>query len=84
MLLTYSELLSIDVRLFLAFAGAVMTALVLGIAFHEFSHAFTANMLGDPTAKLQGRVTLNPAAHLDPTGTAFLAARRFGWASRPP
>lgn len=84
MLLTYSELLGIDVRLFLAFAGAVVTALVMGISFHEFSHAFTANMLGDPTAKLQGRVTLNPAAHLDPTGTAFLLLGGFGWGKPTP
>jgi len=84
MLLTYSQLLGIDVRLFLAFAGAVVTALVMGISFHEFSHAFTANMLGDPTAKLQGRVTLNPAAHLDPTGTAFLLLGGFGWGKPTP
>jgi Zn-dependent protease len=84
LILTYSELLSIDVRLFLAFAGAVCTALVVGIAFHEFSHAFTANLLGDPTAKLQGRVTLNPLAHLDPTGTAFLLLGGFGWGKPTP
>ena len=84
MLLTYSELLGIDVRLFLVFAGSVATALVLGIAFHEFSHAFTAYLLGDPTAKLQGRVTLNPVAHLDPTGTAFLLLGGFGWGKPTP
>jgi len=84
LILTYSELLSIDIRLFLAFAGAVCTALVVGIAFHEFSHAFTANLLGDPTAKLQGRVTLNPLAHLDPTGTAFLLLGGFGWGKPTP
>ena len=84
MILTYSELLGIDFRLFLAFAGAVCTALVVGIAFHEFSHAFTANLLGDPTAKLQGRVTLNPVAHLDPTGTAFLLLGGFGWGKPTP
>jgi len=84
LLLTYSELLGIDVRLFLVFAGSVATALVLGIAFHEFSHAFTAYMLGDPTAKLQGRVTLNPICHLDPTGTAFLLLGGFGWGKPTP
>jgi Zn-dependent protease len=41
-------------------------------------------MLGDPTAKLQGRVTLNPAAHLDPTGTAFLLLGGFGWGRPTP
>jgi Zn-dependent protease len=61
-----------------------MVALVLGIAFHEFSHAWTAYVLGDPTAKLQGRVTLNPVAHLDPTGTAFLLLGGFGWGKPTP
>jgi Zn-dependent protease len=84
LLLTYSELIGIDVRLFLAFAGAVVTALVVGIAFHEFAHAITAYLLGDPTAKLQGRVTLNPIAHLDPTGTAFLLLGGFGWGKPTP
>jgi Zn-dependent protease len=84
LILTYSELLSIDFRLFLAFAGAVCMALVVGIAFHEFSHAFTAYLLGDPTAKQQGRVTLNPVAHLDPTGTAFLLLGGFGWGKPTP
>jgi Zn-dependent protease len=84
LLLTYSDLLGIDFRLFLTFAGSVMVALVLGIAFHEFSHAWTAYVLGDPTAKLQGRVTLNPVAHLDPTGTAFLLIGGFGWGKPTP
>lgn len=43
-------------------------ALLLGITFHEFAHAWTANQLGDPTPRMNGRVTLNPLAHFDPIG----------------
>lgn len=54
-------------------------ALLLAITFHEFAHAFVADKLGDPTPRIQGRVTLNPLAHLDPVGTLFILMTRFGW-----
>ncbi len=54
-------------------------ALVSAITVHEFAHAWTANRLGDPTPKIQGRLTLNPLAHLDPLGTLMLLVVRFGW-----
>jgi len=54
-------------------------ALLLAITIHEFAHAFTATQLGDPTPRLQGRLTLNPLAHLDPLGTLMLLLIRFGW-----
>ena len=54
-------------------------ALVVAISVHEFSHAFVADRLGDPTPSLQGRLTLNPLAHLDPIGTILLLFFRFGW-----
>ena len=44
-------------------------ALLTALPFHEFAHAWTANRLGDPTARWQGRMTLNPLKHLDPVGT---------------
>lgn len=53
--------------------------LILAITIHEFAHAFTADRLGDPTPRLQGRLTLNPLAHLDPLGTLMLLLTRFGW-----
>ena len=84
MLLTYSELLGESLFLFLAFFGAVVTALVAGIACHEFSHALVADRLGDGTARLRGRVTLNPARHLDRTGTVFLLLGGFGWGKPVP
>ncbi|HWO73907.1 MAG TPA: site-2 protease family protein [Dehalococcoidia bacterium] len=84
MLLTYSELLQEGALLFLTFAGSVVTALIVGIAFHEFSHAFTADRLGDRTARLMGRVSLNPIRHLDPAGTLFLVIGGFGWGKPVP
>ncbi len=54
-------------------------AIVYGITVHEFSHAFAAVSLGDPTPERQGRVTLNPMAHIDITGMLFLVIVGFGW-----
>lgn len=58
--------------------------LIAGITIHEASHAYVAYRLGDPTAKLQGRLTLNPAAHLDPLGTAAILFLGFGWGKPTP
>lgn len=55
-------------------------AILLAIAFHELGHAYVAYKLGDPTPKYQGRLTLNPFAHLDPLGTIMLLLFRIGWA----
>jgi len=54
-------------------------ALVIAITVHEFSHALTATILGDPTPKSQGRLSLNPLSHLDPLGTLTLFIAGFGW-----
>lgn len=53
---------------------------VIGFAFHEFAHAWVATWFGDDTPRAQGRVTLNPMAHLDPLGTILLLLGAFGWA----
>lgn len=53
--------------------------LIVAITIHEFAHAWVADRLGDPTPRYQGRVTLNPLAHLDPLGTVALLLTRFGW-----
>lgn len=58
---------------------AVAVALVVGITFHEFSHAFTAEQLGDHRVRALGRVSLNPARHIDPLGAVFFALVGFGW-----
>lgn len=56
--------------------------IVLATAFsvHEFAHAWTANYFGDDTPRQDGRLTLNPAAHLDPLGSLMLIVAGFGWA----
>ena len=59
-------------------------ALVTALTFHEFSHALVATVSGDPTAKRLGRLSLNPMAHLDPTGTAMILLAGFGWAKPVP
>lgn len=53
--------------------------LIVAITIHEFAHALLADRLGDPTPRAQGRLTLNPLAHLDPVGTLMLLLFRFGW-----
>jgi len=75
----YADLLGKDPLAALVFFGAVATALIAGISFHEFSHAYVADRLGDSLPRSRGRVTLNPLAHLDPAGTAMLFIVGFGW-----
>ena len=79
MLLIHSELLDSDLALYLVLLGATLFALVMGIGFHEACHAYTANALGDRLPRSQGRVTLNPLAHLDPLGTILMLVVGFGW-----
>lgn len=54
-------------------------ALIIAITIHEFSHAWVADRLGDPTPRSQGRVSLNPLNHLDPLGTIMMFLVHFGW-----
>ncbi len=54
--------------------------LVIAFTVHEFSHAFVADRLGDTTPRSQGRLTLNPAVHLDLMGSIMLLLAGFGWA----
>ncbi len=58
---------------------ALALGLVVAITVHEAAHAFVADRLGDPTPRLQGRLTLNPLSHLDPIGTLMIVVARFGW-----
>jgi Zn-dependent protease len=57
----------------------LIPGLVIGISAHEFAHAKAADMLGDPTPRMQGRVTLNPLRHFDPIGLIALLLIGFGW-----
>ena len=64
--------------------AAFAVALIVGITVHEFSHAWSANQLGDYTARSQGRLTLNPVRHLDPLGTILIFVAGFGWGKPTP
>jgi len=57
----------------------LLPAILIGLSFHEFAHAFAADRLGDKTPRLQGRVTINPIAHVDPFGILALFFIGFGW-----
>ena len=61
--------------------GLLLSApgVLIAITFHEFAHGYAAYKLGDDTAKRQGRLSLNPFAHLDPIGTLMLLVAGFGW-----
>ena len=61
----------------------IMT-LVFSLSFHEFAHAYMAYKLGDNTSAYQGRLTLNPLAHLDPIGSLMLLFVGFGYAKPVP
>jgi Zn-dependent protease len=85
----------LDLQVILPAAIVVAIMLLVGLPVHEFSHALAAYRLGDGTAKLFGRLTLNPIAHFDPVGGTLLAltfigsaaaggALGFGWAKPTP
>src|SRR6188472_4399053 len=57
----------------------LLVALVVGITFHDFMHAFVADQLGDHRPRAMNRVSLNPADHIDPIGAIFFLIAGFGW-----
>ena len=63
--------------------GSVIPALIC-ITLHELSHGYVAYLLGDPTAKRMGRLTLNPIKHIDIVGLIMMAVFKFGWAKPVP
>ncbi|MBW1974973.1 MAG: site-2 protease family protein [Deltaproteobacteria bacterium] len=73
-------------------AGIYFLPLLIGVILHEIAHGWAAERLGDPTARLAGRISLNPLVHIDPFGTIFLplflflmnAPFLFGWAKPVP
>lgn len=58
--------------------------LIIAFSVHEFSHAFVADRFGDSTPRMNGRLTLNPASHIDPFGAIMLILAGFGWAKPVP
>ncbi len=73
----FSVMTVIEVAIFFA-------SLLIALTVHEFSHALAADKLGDPTAKMMGRLSLNPRAHLDPIGTLMILFTGFGWGKPVP
>jgi len=63
---------------------SLIIALAVCITVHEAAHAWTAYQLGDPTAKMEGRVSLNPMRHLDILGTIMIFIAHFGWGKPVP
>jgi Zn-dependent protease len=59
-------------------------ALLVAVTVHELAHGLVADRLGDPTARLQGRLTLNPLPHIDPLGALAFVLAGFGWAKPVP
>ncbi|PIS20693.1 site-2 protease family protein [candidate division WWE3 bacterium CG08_land_8_20_14_0_20_43_13] len=68
----------------LLFILIYLMVVVVSLTVHEWAHAWVALKRGDPTAKLDGRLTLNPLAHLDPLGTVSLLIFGFGWGKPVP
>jgi len=64
--------------------SAIIIGILIGVTVHEYAHALIAHKNGDPTAKYEGRLSLNPLAHLDPTGTIMLLLVGFGWGKPVP
>ena len=67
-----------------AYAVALLLGLVVGVVVHEAAHAYSAYLLGDDTAYRAGRVTLNPASHLDLLGSMMFLMAGFGWGRPTP
>ncbi|HHW44713.1 MAG TPA: site-2 protease family protein, partial [Desulfotomaculum sp.] len=64
--------------------GIMLPGIILGLTLHELAHGWTADRLGDHTARYQGRLTLNPLAHVDIIGLILLFVAGFGWAKPVP
>lgn len=62
----------------------LLPAIIIGLTFHELAHGYVAYRLGDSTAAQQGRLTINPIAHIDPIGFIALFLVGFGWAKPVP
>jgi Zn-dependent protease len=60
--------------------AATIVIVVVSLTVHEFAHSLTAMILGDPTSRQEGRLSLNPLRHIDPVGFILLVVAGFGWA----
>lgn len=66
------------------FHPTYIIAILVAIAVHEWAHAYAAHLLGDDTARLEGRMTVNPLSHIDPLGALLFVTVGFGWAKPVP
>ena len=80
----YIQLLKSDPVNFLIYMAFMIVVILLSLILHECAHGWMALRCGDPTAKMLGRLSLNPARHLDPIGTIFMFLFGFGWARPVP
>ena len=81
---TYIAQLQADPVNFLITMAYTWGVILFSLILHECAHGYMAYKCGDPTAKMLGRLSLNPARHLDPIGTLFMFAFGFGWAKPVP
>ena len=84
MILQYISIIGSAPQAFAILMAAFVFAMLEGLIFHEFCHAFVADRLGDNTPRRMGRLTLNPKAHYDPIGTSLIFFVGFGWAKPVP
>ena len=80
----YIEMLRTDPLGFVIYLAYYLVVILLSLILHECGHAYVAYRCGDPTAKMLGRLTLNPAKHLDPIGTISMVLFGIGWARPVP
>ena len=74
-----------DINSIIQLISVLAIPMLVAITFHEVAHGFVADKLGDHTARLAGRLTLNPISHLDLVGTlVFIMTRMIGWAKPVP
>ncbi len=81
---TYLEMLRTDPLGFLIYIAYLAVTVLLSLILHECAHGYVALKCGDPTAKMMGRLTLDPRAHLDPIGTVSMLLIGVGWAKPVP
>ncbi len=81
---TYAELLKADPVNFIIYMACMVCVFLASLILHECAHGWMALRCGDPTAKMLGRLSLNPLRHLDPVGTLCMFLLGFGWAKPVP
>lgn len=81
---TYIEWLTTDPVDFLVYMAYTVVVVLSSLILHEVAHGYVALRCGDPTAKMMGRLSLNPAKHLHPIGTVCMFLLGFGWAKPVP